>query len=109
EKFKNNIAIYNKYHCNSNYQDLILNALEYHCTPALVACFGYDSDHHKYHNALRSIKQDRIAHAYYIFVAYDSLNAELSNLTQLITDLLPKNVTLTLLVENTAFFTKQLS
>ncbi|MDM1293804.1 HEPN domain-containing protein [Sphingobacterium sp. N143] len=109
EKCKNNLDLYKKSYCNTHYRDLILNALEYHCTPALVACFGYDSDHHKYHNALQSIKQDRIAHAYYIFVAYDSLNAELSNLTQLITDLLPKNVTLTLLVENTAFFTKQLS
>jgi len=109
ENCKNNNEIYKQNYCNANYRDLILNAIESYCTPALVACFGYDSDHHKYHNALQRTKNDRITHAYYIFVAYDTLNAEINNLTQLITDLLPNNVTLTLALENATAFSKQLS
>lgn len=109
EKFKDANELYNKHYCNTNYRDLILNAIACYCTPALVACFGYNSDHHKYQNALHRAKYDRITHAYYIFVAYDTLNAEINNLTQLITDMLPSNVSLTLVAENTTTFTKQLS
>lgn len=109
ENCKNNNEIYKKSYCNANYRDLILNAIECNCTPALVVCFGYDSDHHKYHNALQRAKNDCITHGYYIFVAYDILSAEINNLTQLITDLLPNNVSLTLALENSAAFTKQLS
>jgi len=109
ENCKNNNEIYKHSYCNANYRDLILNAIERYCTPALVVCFGYDSDHHKYHNALQRAKNDCITHGYYIFVAYDILSAEVNNLTQLITDLLPNNVSLTLVLENSAAFTKQLS
>ncbi len=109
ENCKNNNEIYKQNYCNANYRDLILNAIERYCTPALVVCFGYDSDHHNYQNALQRTKNDRITHAYYIFVAYDTLNAELNNLPQLITDLLPNNVSLTLAPENTTTFSKQLS
>lgn len=109
ENCKNNNEIYKQNYCNANYRDLILNAIEHYCTPALVVCFGYDSDHHNYQNALRRAKNDCITHAYYIFVAYDILSAEINNLTQLITDLLPNNVSLTLAPENTTTFSKQLS
>ncbi len=109
ENCKNNNEIYKQNYCNANYRDLILNAIERYCTPALVVCFGYDSDHHHYQNALRRAKIDCITHAYYIFVAYDTLNAEINNLPQLITDLLPNNVSLTLALENTTTFSKQLS
>ncbi|MDR0264903.1 MAG: HEPN domain-containing protein [Sphingobacterium sp.] len=109
ENYKNNNEIYKQSYCNANYRDLILNAIECNCTPSLVVCFGYDADHHKYHNALQRAKNDCITHGYYIFVAYDILSAEINNLTQLITDLLPNNVSLTLALENSAAFTKQLS
>jgi HEPN domain. len=109
ENCKNNNEIYKQRYCNANYRDLILNAIECNCNPALVVCFGYDSDHHKYHNALQRAKNDCITHGYYIFVAYDILSTEINNLTQLITDLLPNNVSLTLALENSAAFTKQLS
>ncbi|WP_333865311.1 HEPN domain-containing protein [Sphingobacterium sp.] len=109
ENCKNINEIYKPNYCNANYRDLILNAIECYCTPALVVCFGYDSDHRKYHNALQRAKNDYITHGYYIFVAYDILSAEINNLTQLITDLLPNNVSLTLALENSAAFTKQLS
>ncbi|MGJ1227609.1 HEPN domain-containing protein [Sphingobacterium siyangense] len=109
ENCKNNNEIYKQNYCNANYRDLILNAIERYCTPALVVCFGYDSDHHNYQNALRRAKNDCITHAYYIFVAYDILSAEINNLTQLITDLLPNNVTLTLALENSTAFSKQIS
>ncbi|WP_312335136.1 HEPN domain-containing protein [Sphingobacterium sp.] len=109
ENCKNNNEIYKQSYCNANYRDLILNAIECNCTPSLVVCFGYDADHHKYHNALQRAKNDCITHGYYIFVAYDILSAEINNLTQLITDLLPNNVSLTLALENSAAFTKQLS
>ncbi|WP_293900769.1 HEPN domain-containing protein [Sphingobacterium sp. UBA5670] len=109
ENCKNNNEIYKQSYCNTNYRDLILNAIECNCTPALVVCFGYDSDHHKYHNALQRAKNDCITHGYYILVVYDILSAEINNLTQLITDLLPNNVSLTLALENSAAFTKQLS
>ncbi|WP_286851769.1 MULTISPECIES: HEPN domain-containing protein [Sphingobacterium] len=109
ENCKNNNEIYKQNYCNANYRDLILNAIERYCTSALVVCFGYDSDHHNYQNALRRAKNDCITHAYYIFVAYDTLNAEINNLPQLITDLLPNNVSLTLALENTTTFSKQLS
>ncbi|WP_153844398.1 HEPN domain-containing protein [Sphingobacterium paramultivorum] len=108
ENCKNNNEIYKQSYCNANYRDLILNAIERYCTPALIVCFGYDSDHHKYQNALQKAKNDCITHTYYIFVAYDTLNAELNNLPQLITDLLPNNVSLTLALENSAAFSKQL-
>lgn len=109
ENCKNNNEIHKQNYCNSNYRDLILNAIERYCTPSLVVCFGYDSDHHKYHNALQRAKNDCITHGYYIFVAYDILSAEINNLTQLITDMLPNNVSLTLALENSAVFSKQLS
>lgn len=109
ENCKNNNEIYKQSYCNANYRDLILNAIERYCTPALVVCFGYESDHHNYQNALRKAKNDCITHGYYIFVAYDILSAEINNLTQLITDLLPNNVSLTLAPENTTTFSKQLS
>ncbi|WP_411972471.1 HEPN domain-containing protein [Sphingobacterium sp. Lzh-3] len=109
ENCKNNNEIYKQNYCNANYRDLILNAIERYCTPALVVCFGYDSDHHHYQNALRRAKNDCITHNYYIFVVYDTLNAEINNLPQLITDLLPNNVSLTLALENTTTFSKQLS
>jgi HEPN domain-containing protein len=109
ENCKNNNEIYKQNYCNANYRDLILNAIAYYCSPALVACFGYDSDHHKYHNALQRAKNDRITHSYYIFIAYDTLNGELHNLTQLIADMLPNNVSLTIIAENAEAFTKQLS
>jgi len=109
EKFKNNIAIYNKYHCNSSYRDLILNILELYCTPSLVACFGYHSDQHKYNSLLQNNKEEQITHVYYLFIAYDSLNTELTNIQQQTMDLLPKNVSLTLVTEETAHFIKKLS
>nr|WP_288808218.1 HEPN domain-containing protein [uncultured Sphingobacterium sp.] len=109
EKFKNNIAIYNKNHCNSNYRDLILNILELYCTPSLVACFGYHSDQHKYNSLLQKKKEDRITHSYYLFIAYDSLNTDIAHLQQKTMDLLPKNVSLTLITEETAHFIKKLS
>ncbi|WP_336837367.1 HEPN domain-containing protein [Sphingobacterium siyangense] len=109
ENCKNNNEIYKQNYCNANYRDLILNAIERYCTPALVVCFGYDSDHHHYQNALRRAKNDCITHNYYIFVVYDTLNAEINNLPQLITDLLPNNVSLTLALENSTTFSKQLS
>lgn len=109
EKHKKDIDIYNKAYCNTNYRDLILNALEFYCTPAVVVCFGYDSDHHKYHNVLQQCKQDRITHAYYLFVAYDSLSAELNTLAQLVNDVLPEHVSVTLLLEATPYFAKKLA
>lgn len=109
ENCKNNNEIYKRSYCNANYRDLILNAIERYCTPALVVCFGYDSDHHKYHNALQRAKKNHITHSYYIFVAYETLNGEINNLTQLITDMLPNNVSLTLALENSAVFSKQFS
>ncbi|WP_312716795.1 HEPN domain-containing protein [Sphingobacterium multivorum] len=109
ENYKTKNDIYKQTYCNSNYRDLILNAIECYCTPTLVACFGYRSDYYKYHNALQRTKNDRITHAYYIFVAYDTLNAELNNLPQLITDMLPNNVSLTFALENSSAFSKQLS
>jgi len=109
EKFKNNIAIYNNNHCNSNYRDLILNILELYCTPSLVACFGYHSDQHKYNSLLQNNKEDQITHAYYLFIAYDSLNTDLANLQQQTMDLLPKSVSLTLVTEETAHFIKKLT
>ncbi|KKO92275.1 hypothetical protein AAW12_05875 [Sphingobacterium sp. Ag1] len=109
ENYKTNDDIYKQTYCNSNYQDLILNAIECYCTPALVACFGYDSDYHRYHNALQRTKKDHITHSYYIFVAYETLNGELNNLSQLIADMLPNNVSLTLTLENSAVFSKQFS
>ncbi|WP_104383641.1 HEPN domain-containing protein [Sphingobacterium sp. HMA12] len=109
EKFKNNIAIYKKYNCNSNYRDLILNMLELYCTPSLVACFGYHSDQHKYNSLLQNNKEEQITHAYYLFIAYDSLKTDLANLQQKTMDLLPKNVSLTLVKEETAYFIKKLS
>ncbi|WP_293942100.1 MULTISPECIES: HEPN domain-containing protein [unclassified Sphingobacterium] len=109
EKFKNNIAIYNKYNCNSSYRDLILNMLELYCTPSLVACFGYHSDQHKYNSLLQNNKEEQITHAYYLFIAYDRLNTDLANLQQQTMDLLPKNVSLTLVTEETAHFIKKLS
>jgi len=109
EKFKNDIAIYNKYHCNSSYRDLILNILELYCTPSLVACFGYHSDQHKYNSLLQNNKEDQITHVYYLFITYDSLNTDLANLQQQTMDLLPKNVSLTLVTEETAHFIKKLS
>ncbi|WP_333627368.1 HEPN domain-containing protein [Sphingobacterium siyangense] len=109
ENCKNNNEIYKQKYCNANYRDLVLNAIERYCTPALVVCFGYDSDHHNYQNALRRAKNNCITHAYYIFVAYDILSAELNNLPQLITNLLPNNVSLTLALENSTAFSKQLS
>ena len=109
ENCKNNNEIYNQSYCNANYRDLILNAIERYCTPALVVCFGYDSDHHNYHNALKRVKNDCITHAYYILVTYDILSTEINNLTQLITGMLPNNVSLTMVAENTKAFTKQLS
>ncbi|WP_286779059.1 MULTISPECIES: hypothetical protein [Sphingobacterium] len=109
ENYKNNNDIYKKNYCNSNFRDLILNAIECYCTPALVACFGYDSDYHRHHNALQRAKKDHITHSYYIFVAYETLNGELNNLTQFIADMLPNNVSLTLALENSAVFSKQFS
>lgn len=109
EKFKNNTVIYNTNKCNSNYRDLILNTLELYCTPSLVACFGYYSDQHKYNSLLQNNKEDQITHAYYLFIAYDSLNTDLANLQQQTMDLLPKNVSLTLVTEETAHFIKKLS
>ncbi len=109
ENYKNNNDIYKKDYCNSNFRDLILNAIECYCTPALVACFGYDSDYHRHHNALQRAKKDHITHSYYIFVAYETLNGELNNLTQFIADMLPNNVSLTLALENSAVFSKQFS
>ncbi|MFU1857862.1 HEPN domain-containing protein [Sphingobacterium sp. NGMCC 1.201703] len=109
EKSKNNIVIYNTNKCNSNYRDLILNTLELYCSPSLVACFGYHSDQHKYNSPLQNNKEDQITHAYYLFIAYDSLNTDLANLQQKTMDLLPKNVSLTLVTEETAHFIKKLS
>lgn len=109
EKFKNNTVIYNKYQCNNNYRDLILNMLELYCTPSLVACFGYHSDRHKYNSLLQNNKEDQITHAYYLFVAYDTLTVEVTNLQQRTMDLLPKNVSLTLVTEETTHFIKKLS
>ncbi|RKE49524.1 HEPN domain-containing protein [Sphingobacterium detergens] len=109
EKSKNNTVIYNTNQCNSNYRDLILNTLELHCTPSLVACFGYHSDQHKYNSLLQNNKKDQITHAYYLFIAYDSLNTDLANLQQKTMDLLPKNVSLTLVTEETTHFIKKLS
>lgn len=109
EKSKNNTVIYNTNKCNSNYRDLILNTLELYCTPSLVACFGYYSDQHKYNSLLQNNKEDQITHAYYLFIAYDSLNTDLANLQQQTMDLLPKNVSLTLVTEETAHFIKKLS
>lgn len=109
EKFKNNIAIYNKNHCNSNYRDLILNTLELYCTPSLVACFGYHSDRHQYNSLLQNDKGDQITHTYYLFIAYDNLNTDLANLQQQTMALLPKNVSLTLVTEGTTHFIKKLS
>lgn len=83
--------------------------LELYCTPSLVTCFGYHSDHHKYNSLLQNNKEDQITHAYYLFVAYDSLNTDLANLQQKTMDLLPKNVSLTLIKEETAYFIKKLS
>lgn len=109
EKSKNNTVIYNTNKCNSNYRDLILNTLELYCTPSLVACFGYYSDQHKYNSLLQNNKEDQITHAYYLFIAYDSLNTDLANLQQQTMDLLPKNVSLTFITEETAHFIKKLS
>ncbi|PUV23376.1 HEPN domain-containing protein [Sphingobacterium athyrii] len=109
EKFKNNVAIYNKNQYNSSYRDLILNTLELYCTPSLVACFGYHSDHHKYNSLLQNNKEDQITHVYYLFIAYDSLNTDLANLQQKTMDLLPQNVSLTLVTEETPHFIKKLS
>lgn len=109
EKSKNNTVIYNTNPCNNNYRDLILNILELHCTPSLVACFGYHSDQHKHNSLLQNNKEDQITHAYYLFIAYDSLNTDLANLQQKTMDLLPKNVSLTLATEETAHFVKKLS
>lgn len=109
EKSKNNTVIYNTNQCNSNYRDLILNTLELHCTPSLVACFGYHSDQHKYSSLLQNNKEDQIAYAYYLFIAYDNLNTDLANLQQQTMDLLPKNVSLTLVTAETAHFIKKLS
>lgn len=108
EKSKNNTVIYNTNKCNSNYRDLILNTLELYCTPSLVACFGYYSDQHKYNSLLQNNKEDQITHAYYLFIAYHSLNTDLANLQQQTMDLLPKNVSLTLVTEETAHFIKKL-
>ncbi len=109
EKSKNNTVIYNKNQYNTNYRDLILNTLELYCTPSLVACFGYHSDQHKHNSLLQNNKEDQITHAYYLFIAYDSLNTDLANLQQQTMDLLPKNVSLTLVTEEITHFIKKLS
>lgn len=109
ENFKDNNVIYKKFHCNGNYRDLILNILELYSTPSLVACFGYHSDRQKSNSPLQKRQEDQITHAYYLFIAYDGLNTDLSNLQQQTMDLLPHNVSLTLIAEETAYFTKKLS
>ncbi|MFD1769115.1 HEPN domain-containing protein [Sphingobacterium suaedae] len=106
--FKNTAAARDKNQQTGSYQDLILNALEVYCTPALVVCVGYNTGHFRQNNLMQNLKHEQVSHAYYLFVAYEDMNPAPMELSSLVMGLLPVNVSITLILEETNYFIQAL-